>query len=287
MTKKAWVLLLTLGVIWGIPYLLIQIAVRDYDPVVVAFGRSVIGMAILLPFAVRRGALRSGFRHPGWVIAYTLCEISVPWVLIGFAETHVASSIAGLMIALTPILAVLFGAIASRQRIAPSRALGLVAGLAGVAALLGLDTAPPNWLAIGALALSSVGYAIGPIIVARKLGDNDTLGVVWASLLVASAIYVPALPSAWPSAFPLDASLAIIGLAAFCTALAFILLFELIREAGAERATVVAYINPAVAVLLGVGLAGERLTIGMLVGFLLIAAGTYLSTRSPAPEPAL
>jgi drug/metabolite transporter (DMT)-like permease len=290
MTRKALVLFLLLGVIWGIPYLLIAIAVADYHPVIVAFGRSAIGALVLLPFVLRRGTLLAGFRRPGWLLFYTVLEISGPWFLIGYAETQVTSSMAGLIVALTPILAAAVAMAVSRERLDLPRLIGLCLGLAGVAALLGFDDGPFRLWPVAALVLSALGYAIGPIIVSRKLAETDASAVVVASLILASLLYLPAVPFYWPARFPVDATLAVIVLAVVCTALAFTLLFALIAEVGASRATVIAYLNPAVAVLLGVAVLGEPLSPGLFGGFALIMAGSWLATqgrRSPArPGPA-
>lgn len=282
MSRKALLLFLALGVIWGVPYLLIRIAVADYHPVIVAFGRAAIGALVLLPFALRGKGVLAGFRKPGWLILFTLVEISGPWFLIGFAETKVTSSLAGLIIALTPILAAILGIVLSQERLGAGRLVGLGLGLAGVVALLGFDEQPTELLPVLALGASALGYALGPIIVARKLADTDDGAVVVASLIVASVIYLPFVPAYWPARFPLDASLAVIALAVVCTALAFQLLFALIAEVGASRATVIAYLNPAVAVLLGVAILGEPFSLALLVGFALIMAGSYFSTaRKP------
>lgn len=278
MSRKALLLFLALGVIWGVPYLLIRVAVADYHPVIVAFGRAAIGALVLLPFALRGGGILVGFRKPGWLILFTLAEISGPWFLIGFAETKVTSSLAGLIIALTPIIAAILGIVLSREQIGAGRLLGLGLGLAGVAALLGFDEQPAGLLPVLALGASAFGYALGPIIVARRLAEADDGAVVVASLIVASVIYLPFVPAYWPARFPLDASLAVIALAVVCTALAFQLLFALIAEVGASRATVIAYLNPAVAVLLGVTMLGEPFSFALLVGFTLIVAGSYFAT---------
>jgi drug/metabolite transporter (DMT)-like permease len=278
MSRKALVLFLALGVIWGVPYLLIRIAVADYHPVIVAFGRAAIGALVLLPFALRGNGVMAGFRKPGWLILFTLAEISGPWFLIGFAETRVTSSLAGLIIALTPILAAVLGVVVSQERLGVGRLIGLALGLAGVAALLGFDEQPVELWPVLALGASALGYALGPIIVARKLADTDDGAVVVASLIVASVLYLPFVPAYWPARFPLDASLAVIALAVVCTALAFQLLFALIAEVGASRATVIAYLNPAVAVLLGVAVLGEPFSFALLAGFALIVAGSYFAT---------
>lgn len=287
MSRKALLLFLALGVIWGVPYLLIRIAVADYHPVIVAFGRAAIGALVLLPFAMRGGGIMAGFRKPGWLILFTLAEISGPWFLIGFAETRVTSSLAGLIIALTPIIAAILGVVLSRERLGAGRLIGLGLGLAGVVALLGFDEQPAGLWPVLALVASALGYAVGPIIVARKLADADDGAVVVASLILASAIYLPFVPAYWPARFPLDASLAVLALAIICTALAFQLLFALISEVGASRATVIAYLNPAVAVLLGVAVLDEPFSMALLAGFALIVAGSYFATtrKSDGPEP--
>ena len=285
MSKKGWILLLTLGVVWGIPYFLIRIAITDYHPVIVAFGRSIVGAAILLPLAYRRGVLAAGFRNFGWVVLYTIAELSGPWVLIGYAEQHVASSTAGLIIALTPTLAAALAMIGVTHSFSVKRVLGLVAGLAGVAALMGFDSNQPHWRAFAALALSALGYALGPLIVARKLSDHDATGVVAASLVLAALFYVPAVPVYWPSSFSWPATASIVALAALCTAFAFTMLFMLVNEVGAARATLVAYINPAFAVLLGVLVLNEPFSWTTIAGFLLIAIGTYLATHEPRSRP--
>jgi drug/metabolite transporter (DMT)-like permease len=277
-SRKAWMLLLSLGILWGIPYLLIRIAVIDYHPVVVAFGRSAIGAAILLPFVLRRNTLASGFRKPGWLLVYTVAEISAPWFLIGFAETRITSSLAGLTVALTPIIAATLGIVLSQERLGAGRILGLCLGLAGVVALLGFDDQPIQIWPVVALGISALGYAVGPIIVSKKLSEVDSTAVVVASLIVASIIYLPVIPSHWPVRISFNATIAVIVLAVFCTALAFKLLFALIAEVGAARATVVAYINPAVAVFLGIVVLNEPFSASLLIGFALIVAGSYFAT---------
>lgn len=285
MSRRGWALLIALGIVWGIPYLLIHVAVSGYHPVIVAFGRAVLGALILIPLAAQRGVLRSGFEHPHWVALYTILEISGPWVLIGYAEKHVASSMAGLMIALTPALAAAMALVTEPQVRSFRRILGLLVGLAGVAVIVGLDStsaSEPHWPAYLALALSSAGYAIGPMVAAKKLSGHDPIGVVASSLVMAALFYLPAVPSYWPNSFSAKSTLAIAVLAAICTALAFTLLFLLIREVGAARATLVAYINPAIAVFLGVLVLGEPYSFSMIVGLCLIATGTFLASTSSA-----
>ncbi|MGZ5088585.1 MAG: DMT family transporter, partial [Usitatibacter sp.] len=186
MSKRGWILFLALGVIWGMPYLLIRVAVESIDPLVVAFGRTLIGSLILLPVALHRDALRPAFLRWRALLAFTLIEISGPWLLLGHAETRLNSSTTGLLIAIVPLIAAVIVTKLGHDRLDRRRILGLVIGFAGVAALVGLDIHVSDFLAAGAIFLAALGYAIGPIIIDRKLGDVPPLGVVTASLVLAT-----------------------------------------------------------------------------------------------------
>ncbi len=284
MRGKSWWMLACLGVLWGIPYLLIRVAVTDYHPVVVAWARAALGALVLLPFALRRGVW-SGFGNLTWLMVYTLAEIGAPWVLIGYAERHVPSSWAGLIVALTPIIAAALGMAVAGERLGGCRILGLGLGLAGVAALLGLGGGPVQAGPILALGLSALGYALGPLIVARRLSGADPTAVVVASLLIATVIYAPFAARHWPDRITADATAAVVALALLCTALAFRLLFALVAEVGPARATIVAYINPAVATLLGVAVLDEPVFPGLIAGIGLILAGSVMATRGAASTP--
>lgn len=270
-----------MAVIWGIPYLLIKVAVDELAPASLVLLRTAIGAALLVPLAAARGSLRPLLPHWRWILVYTAVEVAVPWVLLSDAERRLSSSLTGLLIAAVPLIgAVLTGFTGSDDRPDPRRLGGLVVGFVGVATLVGLDTSGSDLGAVGQIALVAVGYAIGPIIIARRLSAAPTVGVVAASLVLTAVAYAPIglarLPPAMPSARVLTA-VAILGVA--CTALAFILFFALIAEVGPARSTVITYVNPAVALALGVVLLGEPLTVGIGVGFVLILIGSVLSTR--------
>ncbi|MEO6687850.1 MAG: DMT family transporter [Dokdonella sp.] len=282
MTKRGWILFLALSLIWGVPYLLIRIAVADIDPLVVAFGRTTIGALILLPIALHRRVLAPAFRRWKPLLLFTLVEINLPWLLLGHAEKRLTSSTAGLLIAIVPLIAAVILARLGHDRFGTRRLIGLGLGFAGVAALVGLDIQLSDLPAVGAVALTALGYAIGPIIIDRKLGDVPPLGVVTAALIVASALYLPFAPMLWPAHITPDAAWSVLGLAVLCTATAFLMFFALIAEAGPARATVITYINPAVALLLGVLVLHEPLTAGMAIGFPLVIIGSILGTaKSP------
>ncbi|WP_330178625.1 DMT family transporter [Nocardia sp. NBC_01503] len=289
MSKRGWVLFLAMGVIWGVPYAMIRVAVGDFDPVVVAFGRTALGALVLLPIALYTKVFLPVVRQWKWVLVYTVVEITGPWLLIGTAETTLTSSTVGLLLAAVPLIAVVVVTRLGHERLDARRITGLMIGLAGVAALVGLDIDVSDLGALAAIAVSAVGYAFGPIIIDRRLTELPPIGVVTASLLFAAVIYLPFALWRMPSHFPADATWSVVGLGLLCTALAFVVFFALIGEVGPARATVITYINPAVALLIGVTLLGEPLTAGMAIGFPLVILGSILGTarsRAVVPEPA-
>ena len=288
MSRRGALLFAAMCVIWGVPYLMIRVAVRELAPVTLVFLRTGIGAALLTPFAAWRGELRPLVPRLGPLLAYPFVEVALPWVLLAHAETRLTSSLTGLLIAAVPLVgAVLVALTGVRERQSRRRWLGLLVGLAGVGALVGLDAGHVDVLAVAEIECVAVCYAAGPIILARRLSDVPAMGVVAASLLLTAIAYLPfavfSLPAAMPSAHVVES---VLGLAVICTALAFLVFFALIAEVGPLRATVITYVNPAVAALLGVAVLSESLTTGMLVGFALILVGCVLATgKGPEPVP--
>jgi drug/metabolite transporter (DMT)-like permease len=285
MSKRGWILFLSLGLLWGMPYLLIRIAVQEIDPLVVAGMRTLIGSMLLLPVALHRKALLPAFRQWKWLLAFTLIEMSVPWVLLGHAETRLNSSTAGLLIAVVPLFAAVIVTRLGHERLEPRRMLGLGVGFAGVALLVGLDIHFTDLLAVAATIVVALCYAIGPIIIDRKLSDVPAIGVITASLMLATVIYAPFAPFLWPEKFSAPAAWSVLGLGVLCTASAFLVFFALIAEVGPARATVITYVNPAVAIALGALVLNEPLTIGMAIGFPLVIAGSILGTMRVRSAP--
>ena len=281
MTRRGWLLFAAMAVIWGIPYLLIKIAVGELTPVTLVFLRTAVGAALLLPIAAARGGLRPLLPYWRWVLAYTIVEVSLPWFLLADAERRLSSSLTGLLVAAVPLIgAVVTWLTRGDERLDIRRVGGLVVGLAGVGALVGLDVSFRDLGAVGEVALVAVGYATGPIIVARRLPGVPSIGVVAASLVVTALAYAPLASRQLPPTVPSPrVLLAVAVLAVVCTALAFLLFFALIGEAGPVRATVITYFNPAVALLLGVTLLREPFTLGAVIGFSLILVGSLLATR--------
>lgn len=298
MTRRGGLLFAALCVIWGVPYLLIKVAVRDLTPATLVFLRTSLGALILMPLAFRRGQVRQLLPHWRPVIAYTVAEIGVPWIFLSDAERRLSSSLTGLLVAAVPIVgAVLSTFTGGKERFDGRRGLGFAIGLVGLVTLLGFDPAGADPLTIGEMTLVVLGYAVGPMIVARRLQGVPTLAVVAVSLMLAAVGYAPFGLAQLPAELPSPAVLvSVLVLGAVCTALAFLIFFELIAEIGPVRATVVAYVNPAVAVALGVLLLGEAFTPATAAAFVLILGGSFLATRAgrvrampirraPAPSP--
>ncbi len=288
MTRRGWLLFLALSLIWGIPYLLIKVAVRELSPASLVFLRTALGAALLLPLAVARGNFRAVLSRWRPVVLFTVVEIGIPWVLLSDAERRLSSSLAGLLVASVPLIGAVIARLGEgREPLGGRRLAGLAVGLGGVAALLGLDVNGADIFTLGEMGLVVVGYAVGPRIIARKLSDLPALQVMAASLALGALLYAPAGIAQLPSRLPAPPVVgAVFGLGVLCTALAFVLFFELIAEAGPVRATVITYLNPAVAVVAGVTLLGESFTLGTAVGFVLILSGSWIATGAPRRAPA-
>jgi len=284
MTRRGWLLFITLGVFWGMPYLFIRVAVTDFDPIVVAFGRTAIATLLLLPLALKARALKP--LRPYWkiLLLYTAVEIIGPWVLLGHAETRLNSSTTGLLIAMVPMVAAIILTVSGHDRLDFRRTAGLLLGLIGVGLLVGIDIKFDDLIAVGQIIMVVIGYAIGPIIVSRRLSHLPSIGVVTASLAFAAVAYLPFAIFLWPSEITARAAGSVVVLAVICTAAAFLVMFALIAEAGPARMTLITYINPVVAILLGALILDEPITVGLAIGFPLIIIGSILGTwRSAAP----
>jgi drug/metabolite transporter (DMT)-like permease len=285
MTRRGWILFVALGVIWGIPYLLIKVAVRELTPASLVFLRTALGAALLLPLVIRHGNARALLARWRPIVLFTVIEMAIPWLLLSHAEQRVTSSLAGLFMASVPLVGAVLARVSGRHEpLGARRIVGLALGLAGVVALLGLDVGRGDPVAIVALAIVALGYAVGPMIISRRLGDLPVLDVVAASLTLCAIGYAPVGLAQLPATMPaLEVIGAVVVLGVACTAVAFLLFFRLIAEVGPVRATVITYVNPAVAVAAGVTLLAEPLTLGTGAGFVLILAGSWLAT-GPASQ---
>jgi drug/metabolite transporter (DMT)-like permease len=280
-SRRGWLLFIALCVIWGIPYLLIRVAVRELPPPALIFLRTGLAALLLVPLALHRGELRPLLACWRWVAVYTALEIAVPWLLLSHAEQRLSSSLAGLLVAMVPLMAAVLSRVAGTGEHFDARRLaGLVIGFAGVVALVGIDTTGSGPLAVAEMFVVALCYASGPLIISRRLAGLPSLGVIAASLALTAALYAPAGLLTMPASLSSVTVGAVAMLALVCTVLAFLLFFALIRQVGPSRSTVFTYVNPLVAVALGVIILGEPLTLGIAVGMPLILLGSVLGTAS-------
>jgi drug/metabolite transporter (DMT)-like permease len=280
-SARGWMLFAVMSVLWGIPYLFIKEAVDTFTPFAVVAGRTLGGALLLLPFAIRADALRPALRHWPWVLAFGAIEMAGPFLLLGHAEQTLPSGLTGLLVATVPLVAAIIAVTrGDRGVLKPLRLLGLLIGFGGVAVVVGghgFEAGPGALLAIAEVLLVAVLYAIAPFIVATKLGGVPALGSITIALTAVGLFYLPfalLVPGEPPT---LRSGLSLIALAVLCTALAFIVFFSLIDEVGPARAPLFTYVNPVVAIALGIIVLGEELTPGLLLGFPLVIVGCWLA----------
>jgi drug/metabolite transporter (DMT)-like permease len=271
------------SILWGIPYLLIKIAVDEgVPPGFVAWARVVIAAIVLLGLAWRAGALAGLRKRLIWLAVFALSEITIPFPLIASGERQVASSLTAILVASTPLIAALLALrFDHSERVGGQRLVGLVIGMAGVVALVGVDIRGRPGELVGAAEILAAAfcYAIGPLVLKRHLTSLDPRASMGTSLALAAILLTPLAALDPPRVLPsLKAAAAILGLGLFCTAAAFVLYVVLIAEVGAGRSLVVTYINPLVAVVLGMTVLGERPGPVAFLGLVLILAGSWLST---------
>ena len=286
MSRRGWILFGSMCVLWGVPYLMIRVAVRDVSPAMLVLTRTALAAVLLLPLAALRGELRPVLSRWAPLLAFTAVEIAIPWYLLGSAETRISSSLTALLIAAIPLVATVIAMTSGvRERLDAKGALGLALGVGGVVAIVGFNlegASPRPLLELGAVAVC---YAVGPVILQRKLADEPAFAVIALALTATAVAYVPIAAFSLPSQMPSAAAIAsIVGLAVVCTAVAFVIFFALIAEVGPRRAMVFTYVNPAVAAIAGVVVLGEAFTLGMGVGFVLVLAGSVLATRPGREE---
>jgi drug/metabolite transporter (DMT)-like permease len=285
-TKRGWVLFAAMAMIWGIPYFLIRVAVKQLEPAVVVFGRTSLAAVVLLVVARRSGAIRPALRRWRPVLIFALMEMAIPWILLTTAEEHLASGLTALIVASVPIVGTIAAfALGDRNALRLVRVVGIASGLGGVALLVGRDLssdhAPPLWSVVEVL-IVVVCYATAPFLADRKLADVPSLGVIAVSLSIVTIIYAPIAATSLPSHAPrINAVLAVLGLAFICTGLAFVVFFRLIDEVGPARAGLITFANPVVAVALGTVFLDELITAATVIGFVLVIAGCWLATRPP------
>ena len=288
MSRKGWILFAVMCLVWGIPYLFIKVAVGGVAVPVVVFARTVLGVLVLLPLALRSGQLGELRHYWRPLVAFAALEMIVPWGLLSSAERTLPSSLAGLLIAAVPIIGVVIARLTGgTERLSRRRWTGLIIGLAGVAVLAAPHLNGASGWPVGEVLLVAICYATAPLIAARKLAAVPALPMTVACLSLAALAWTPAAIVTWPHRVPSGSVLAALAaLGIVCTAIAFIVFLELIREVGTSRAMVFTYVNPAVAVAAGVTVLGEPFTATIAASFVLILTGCLLATARQGSKQA-
>jgi drug/metabolite transporter (DMT)-like permease len=298
--RRAWIQMSVLAALWGASYMFIKVALDDVSPFVVVWVRLVLAALVLLPIAYRRGALAELRPHLSTILFLSIVQVAAPFLLITFGEKHIASALAGILVASAPIFTALLAFRIDREELATGWALvGIFVGILGVVLLFGVDLTGDSAALLGGLMvlLASLGYAIGPFEMKRKLKGVQPVGIAASTMTVAALLLTPVIPFVWPTQTPgADTIAALFVLGAGGTGVAFLIFYTLIAEVGPGRATVVAYIAPAFSVVYGVVLLDESFTAGTAAGLALILAGSWLAaggrlsrsalSRSSVPEPA-
>ena len=283
MTRKSWIYFGVVGFLWGIPYLLIKIAVTDIPPPLIVAGRTLIGAAILIPIAIHKSTFMDALRGIKYVLPYAFLEMIGPWILITNAEKEISSGLAGLIVATVPIFATIFTSMRGDHSVwQPTRIIGLVIGFIGIVALVGIESISggTNPKAIAMMILASILYAYAVLMVTSNLPGVDGVAINGLAMAITCLFYLPISIAMWPSdPISLNAIWALIALGVLSTAIAFILFFIVVVEIGAARGSLTTYINTAVAVVLGIIILSEPITLGIIVGLPLVLLGSYMASR--------
>jgi len=283
MTRKSWILFGIVGFLWGIPYLLMKVAVADIPPPLIVAGRTLIGAAILIPIAIKKNTFKDAIKGIKYVIPYAVLEMVGPWILITSAEKEISSGLAGLLIATVPFFASIFSSLRGDHSVwQPKRIFGLVVGFVGIVALVGIEsiTGTSNPKAIAMVILAAIMYAYAVLMVTTNLPGVDGIAINGVAMGLTCLFYTPIAIATWPSnPVSTQAIAALLALGVFSTAIAFMLFFIVIVEIGVARGSLTTYVNTAVAVVLGILILDEPITLGIIVGLPMVLLGSFLASR--------
>jgi drug/metabolite transporter (DMT)-like permease len=286
MSRKSALIFALVGFLWGVPYLFIKVAVDEengYAPAIVVFGRVLIGAAILIPLAIKDRSIFAAFRGIKYVAFYALLEMVIPWILIGTAEQKISSGLAGLLIASVPIWSNLITYFqGDKDALKANRIVGIGIGFIGVVLIVGIETftGSSDPLSILMVIVSAIAYAYAVIMIRNKLPDVSGIAINGVAMALTAIFYLPFTIALWPDhTVSSEATYSVIALGVFSTGIAFAFFFTLMADIGPTRASLVTYWNTAIAVLLGIMILSEPLTVGMSIGLPLVMLGSWLVNR--------
>ena len=282
MSRKSLFYFLLVGFLWGIPYLLMKVAVEEIPPSAIVAGRTLIGAAILIPVALYRKTFKGAVLGFKFVAFYALLEMIGPWILISTAQKKIDSGLAGLLISTVPIFAAIITSLRGDHSVWQfKRMFGIVVGFIGLIAVVGIESFSGNSdpASIAMMILAAMGYSYAIIMVTTNLPLVDGIAINGLAMAITSIFWAPLAIAQWPSQVSLKPALSLIALGVLCTALAFLIFFKLLAEIGPARGSLVTYLNTSVAVVLGVIVLDEPITVGLIIGLPLVLIGSYLASK--------
>ena len=288
MSRRHWFLFITVGLLWGMPYLLLKVSVEELSVPVIVCSRTLIGALVLVPIALRQKTLLPALKKYHYVLLYAVLELFIPWLLITSAEQKITSGLAGLLVATVPIWTTVIASVKGDKTVWHRKRLGgLLIGFIGVLLVVGIESirSDQNPLAILMILVASLSYATAVATVTATIPEIDPIAINGLAMISAAIFFLPfalfALPDQMPTAHVIASQ---ITLGLLPTAMAFILFFELMRDVGPARASLVTYLNTAFAVVLGVLILHEPLTLGIVVGLPLVLIGSYFAGRKSVTQ---
>jgi drug/metabolite transporter (DMT)-like permease len=275
-----------LAATWGASYLFIKVGLRDLDAAQVVCVRTALGALVLLPIALRSGALPLLLQRKGAAVVIAIVQVVIPFLLISVGENHIDSALAGILVASAPIFTAL---LATRfdhaEKSSGWGAIGILVGILGVVLLFGVDLSGDSTelLAGGGILIAGLCYAVGAMLIKRNMAGVPPAGVVASTMSISAVVTLPLAVLHPPTSLGLDAAASMVALGALGTGLAFLIFYTLIADLGPRRASLVAYIAPGFSVVYGAALLDESITVATIGGLALILAGSWMGAEGRAP----
>ena len=289
MSRRGWFLFSLVGLLWGVPYLFMKVAVEELSTAMIVFSRLVIGACFLIPLALKERTLRSALKYWRYIALYAVLEMVIPWTLITNSQRSLSSGVVALLVATVPIWATLFAHHSGDSTAAHrTRIFGIAIGLVGIALIVGIESVSDftNFIALAQILIAAASYAWAVNMITQKAPGASGVAINGIAMTISAAIFTPFAIQSWPSQTPsTNVILSTIGLGVICSGIAFWVFFLVLAEIGPARASLVVYPNTAVAVILGILILREEITLALAIGLPLVLAGSYLASRKPNPQP--
>jgi drug/metabolite transporter (DMT)-like permease len=280
---RDWLLLILLAVLWGASYFFAGVVVKEMPPLTIVLARVALAAVILLPVHwFLQGRLPSDFKSWTPFIVMAILNNVIPFSLIVTGQTQIASGLASVLNATTPLFGVAILAAFGDERLVGRKIVGLAIGLAGVVVLRGQDAHALEGKTLGiALCLgAAASYGFAGLWGRRRLGGIPPLTSATCQLICSSVVMsmlAAAIEQPWQLPMPSLAALsALLGFAALSTALAYIIFFQVLARSGAANVLLVTLLVPVTAILLGYLILGEPLHAREIAGALVIASSLLI-----------